>query len=86
MSEERTPIEILLFLDDNNITIRREHLTDLLEADKAYREKYKHTVGDVKKFVGFLKDEGIVVEEERKPQNFEFLYSVWNGENPDGLL
>jgi hypothetical protein len=40
---------------------------------------------DLSKFLYFLKSEGIVIESENKPQDFEFLYSVWSGENPDGL-
>jgi len=41
---------------------------------------------NIEKFVEFLKAEGIVIEEENKPQNFEFLYDVWSGKNPNGLL
>ena len=41
---------------------------------------------DLEIFIKFLKGEGIVIEEEHKPQDFEFLYGVWSGANPDGLL
>lgn len=46
----------------------------------------KHTKEDLKMFVEFLKAEGIVIEEESKNQDFDFLYGVWSGKNPDGLL
>jgi hypothetical protein len=49
-------------------------------------ETIRHTKADLKKYVEFLKLEGIVIEEENKPQDFEFLYGVWIGENPNGLL
>lgn len=41
---------------------------------------------NINKFVKFLKAEGIVVEEEDKPQDFNWLYDVWSGKNPMGLV
>ena len=61
-----------------------------IEVNKAqdFCDKYaeQETKRNLEKFLYFLKAEGIVVEEESKPQDFEFLYGVWSGENPDGLL
>lgn len=62
----------------------------LIQENQQLKERVKELEEGQKKrmnmYVEFLKSEGIVVEEEHKPQNFEFLYSVWSGENPDGLL
>jgi len=41
---------------------------------------------NIKKFVEFLKAEGVVVEEEHKPQDFEHLYGVWTGKITDSPL
>lgn len=46
----------------------------------------KYNKSDLKRYVEFLKGEGIVIEDEHKPQDFEFLYGVWSGKNPNGLL
>ena len=74
-----------MFNDDDKSTYT---ITELMESyaldfQAKHEEELKQAV---EKFVYFLKAEGIVIEEEHKPQDFEFLYGVWNGENPDGLL
>ena len=57
-----------------------------IHPNRAWKEIMKGAKADMNMYVEFLKAEGIVVEEEHKPQNFEFLYGVWDGTNPEGLL
>ena len=64
-----------------------ELMTDTIDCVKQItKEQHKEEVKEsLRKFLYFIKAKGIVIEEEHKPQDFEFLYSVWSGENPDGL-
>ena len=37
-------------------------------------------------FSNFLLDEGITIKSESENYSMDYLYDVWSGENPDGLL
>ena len=52
---------------------------------RAYNGKI-YTKADMKQFVEFLLAEGIIIQEEGKPQSLDFLHDVWSGKNPDGLI
>jgi len=70
---------------------------DLIELNESYsnitnikvlveKTQKLHTNEDVKKFASFLLDEGIVVKSEDKNYSMNYLFDVWSGKNPDGLL
>ena len=55
-------------------------------SNKQPEQKHTFRKNDIKKYVQFLKNEGIVIEEEDKPQDFNLLFDVWTGKTPDGLI
>jgi len=59
-----------------------------LERKSYLEEKIKglHTDDDVKMFANFLLNESIVIKVEGKQYSLNFLFDVWSGKNPDGLL
>lgn len=77
---------------DGHITLIEDVAADLnrksyLEKRKSYLEKKVKTIytdDDVKMFVNFLLDEGIVIQE--KNYSIDYLFDVWSGKNPNGLL
>jgi len=74
-----------LFVLNANADINLE-LSNLKERVKELEEKNNYSQKDMKQFIEFLLAEGIVIQEESKSSNLDFLHNVWSGKNPDGLL
>lgn len=74
-------------LKDGHIMSMEDIVTDLNR--KSYLEKLitnMHTDEDVKMFAEFLICEGILIKEESKNHSMSYLFDIWSGKNPNGLL
>lgn len=74
-------------LKDGHTMFSKDVVKDLKRKSQLEEENLKlHSDEDVKNFANFLMDEGIVTKSEDKNYSMNYLFDVWSGKNPDGLL